>query len=194
MRTAIITLAAVHLNRRTSSVEASSPLSADLMSSSPLMQLLQCAGAGGPICMNGGICVDWGNLLMDGYTSQKNCICASGFYGPRCGYRDNFRVTRSLMAKIGDRNGFRVYRDDRNEFSSDDFDQIREKAFRNLADSFKNTGPFSAFQSQPSKAGYRNRGVRTASQSQENGRKIRREVVIETETEVEVETNFSFGN
>ena len=140
--------------------------------------------------MNGGICVDWGNLLMDGYTSQKNCICASGFYGPRCGYRDNFRVTRSLMAKIGDRNGFRVYRDDRNEFSSDDFDQIREKAFRNLANSFKNTGPFS----QPSKAGYRNRGARTASQSQENGRKIRREVVIETETEVEVETNFSFGN
>ena len=48
---------------------------------------LQCDQLGSKICLNGGVCADWGAMInVQGF--YETCICQHGFYGPHCEYID----------------------------------------------------------------------------------------------------------
>ena len=47
---------------------------------------LECdSGASSMICLNGGMCVDFGKILN---TNYQECHCKYGFYGPNCDFQE----------------------------------------------------------------------------------------------------------
>ena len=51
---------------------------------------LSCDGEQSLVCMNGGVCVDFGKIgrfrFRGGVQGHQSCICSFGFYGPHCEY------------------------------------------------------------------------------------------------------------
>ena len=46
---------------------------------------LECNSINAPICLNGGLCVDW-SKFGDNRLSHQSCQCQEGFFGPHCEY------------------------------------------------------------------------------------------------------------
>ena len=77
--------------------QAGMSLTADMLMHSPLRRQIECYSMNSPICLNSGLCVDWGRLLLGGYMNHEECICQPGFYGPRCEYVDeHYRSPRGI--------------------------------------------------------------------------------------------------
>ena len=48
----------------------------------------QCVRHTSPICLNGGVCIDWAFVGKH----VESCICDDGYFGEHCEYRDEFAV------------------------------------------------------------------------------------------------------
>ena len=49
------------------------------------LSTFECQDISAPICLNGGICIDW-NYVIKKHIDYQSCICQRDFWGPHCEY------------------------------------------------------------------------------------------------------------